>query len=92
LALTSPTRGGRSVGIVRLRIKATEFSSVRIWGSQISGYEQFHLLGFNAMQSIEYQVKQVASNAACFVLFSCLAYSLNLKMEAICSSETSVHF
>jgi hypothetical protein len=25
LALTSPTRGGRSVGIVRLRINATEF-------------------------------------------------------------------
>jgi hypothetical protein len=26
LALTSPTSGGRSVSIVRLRIKATEFS------------------------------------------------------------------
>jgi hypothetical protein len=26
LALTSPTCGGRSVGIVRLRTKATEFS------------------------------------------------------------------
>ena len=25
LALTSPTGGGRSVGIVRVRIKATEF-------------------------------------------------------------------
>jgi hypothetical protein len=30
LALTSPTSGGRSVGIVRLRIKATEFSLVSI--------------------------------------------------------------
>ena len=29
LALTSPTGGGRSVGIVRLRTKATEFSLVR---------------------------------------------------------------
>jgi hypothetical protein len=28
LALTSPTGGGRSVGIVRLRTKATEFSLV----------------------------------------------------------------
>ena len=28
LALTSPTRGGRSVGIVRVRTKATEFSLV----------------------------------------------------------------
>jgi len=26
LALTSPTGGGRSVGIVRVRTKATEFS------------------------------------------------------------------
>jgi hypothetical protein len=26
LAITSPTSGGRSVGIVRLRAKATEFS------------------------------------------------------------------
>jgi len=26
LALTSPTSGGRSVGIVRMRTKATEFS------------------------------------------------------------------
>jgi hypothetical protein len=28
LALTSPTSGGRSVGIVRLRTKATDFSLV----------------------------------------------------------------
>ena len=28
LALTSPTGGGRSVGMVRLRTKATEFSLV----------------------------------------------------------------
>jgi len=29
LALTSPTGGGRSVGIVRVRTKATEFSLVQ---------------------------------------------------------------
>ena len=29
LALTSPTGGGRSVGIVRVRTKATEFSLVK---------------------------------------------------------------
>jgi hypothetical protein len=29
--------------------------------------------------------------AACFMLVSCLAYSLNLKMEAACSSEASVN-
>jgi hypothetical protein len=28
--------------------------------------------------------------AACFTLVSCLAYSPTLKMEATCSSETSV--
>jgi hypothetical protein len=35
LALSSPTSGGRSVGIVRLRTKATEFSSVHtlLWVS-----------------------------------------------------------
>jgi len=31
LALTSPTGGGRSVGIVRSRTKATEFSLVYIY-------------------------------------------------------------
>ena len=30
LALTSPTGGGRSVGIVRVRTKATEFFIVRV--------------------------------------------------------------
>jgi len=30
LALTSPTGGGRSVGIVRVRTKATEFSLVLV--------------------------------------------------------------
>jgi hypothetical protein len=29
---------------------------------------------------------------ACFMLVYCLAYSSTLKMEAICSSETSVYF
>jgi hypothetical protein len=36
-------------------------------------------------------VKQVASRA-CFMLVSCLAYSSIMKMEAKCSSETSVDF
>jgi len=31
LALTSPTGGGRSVGIVRVRTKATEFSLVSLY-------------------------------------------------------------
>jgi hypothetical protein len=36
--------------------------------------------------------KQVADLATSFVLVSCLAYSLTLKMEAVCSSERSVEF
>jgi len=31
LALTSPTGGGRSVGIVRVRTKATEFVCLFVW-------------------------------------------------------------
>jgi hypothetical protein len=33
--------------------------------------------------------KKLAEISACFKLVSCLAYSSTLKMEAICSSETS---
>jgi hypothetical protein len=41
------------------------------------------------------QHQPTASNAllaTCFMLLSCSAYFLTLKMEAICSSEKSVHF
>jgi len=38
LALTSPTGGGRSVGIVRVRTKATEFSLVLASILDISNY------------------------------------------------------
>jgi len=38
LALTSPTGGGRSVGIVRSRTKATEFSLVGLVGFIIRIY------------------------------------------------------
>jgi hypothetical protein len=37
LALTSPTGGGRSVGIVRSRTKAMEFSFLIVWLSD-EGY------------------------------------------------------
>ena len=39
LALTSPTSGGRSVGIVRSRTKATEFSLVYAWYTEQSNYK-----------------------------------------------------
>jgi hypothetical protein len=45
LALTSPKSGGRSVGIVRLRVKATEFSffffSLVPWGPLVQSFFSF---------------------------------------------------
>jgi hypothetical protein len=40
-------------------------------------------------------MKQAASRdllAACLMMVSCVAYSSTLKMETLCSSETSVDF
>ena len=40
LALTSPTGGGRSVGIVRVRTKATEFSLYEVmWKNTVEPYK-----------------------------------------------------
>jgi len=58
LALTSPTGGGHSVGIVRSRTKATEFSLVYYsWSAvQVSGdifpHHQEHLTVFTVSGSI----------------------------------------
>lgn len=41
---------------------------------------------------IEASSKQSALLAACFFVVSSLAYSPTLNMEAVCSSEASVHF
>jgi hypothetical protein len=77
--------------------------------SASSGYEQFNLLEYNTVYSVESQstfrrtVSPPSSgsisqerNRLClppaFTLVSCSAYSSTLKMEAICSSETSVYF
>jgi len=43
LALTSPTGGGRSVGIVRVRTKATEFSFITMHG-QLNVKYKIHIL------------------------------------------------
>jgi len=49
LALTLPTGGGRSIGIVRVRNKATEFSlvlwCVKPWLLVVGGQEQGSRLG-----------------------------------------------
>ena len=53
LALTSPTGGGRSVGIVRSRTKATEFSlGTEMYSDVVTGNLQYSvdvmILGLNA--------------------------------------------
>jgi hypothetical protein len=37
-------------------------------------------------------LKSRALLAICFMVLSCMTYSLTLKMQAMCSSETSVDF
>jgi hypothetical protein len=60
----------------------------RILGSHTGGYDELHLAGYIAMHSAEC----LPPLATCFMLVSCLAYSLTLKMEAAYSSENSVDF
>jgi hypothetical protein len=55
----------------------------RIWGFHSGGYEEFYLLGQNAM---------LVELANCFMLVFCVSYSSTLKIEATCTSETSVGF
>jgi hypothetical protein len=47
--------------------------------------EEIHLLGYNAM------LFKLCLLPAAFALVSCSAYSSSLKLEAVCSSETSVN-
>jgi hypothetical protein len=65
--------------------------------------EDFFCLIYNAMQSDESQLMfsrnlphpssgSKSKHAACFMLVSCLAYYLTLKMEVICSSKALVNF
>jgi hypothetical protein len=75
--------------------------------------EEFRLLRYNAVHSVEIQPtfrrnmsgpfsgsenkpsKKLTESvllATCSMLASCLAHSSTLKIEAICSSETSVDF
>jgi hypothetical protein len=77
----------------------------RIWGSHSGSYEEYYLVGYNAVQSIESQLtfrrnmwplssrcKNKPSKKPAFTLVSCSAHFSTLKVEAICSSETSVDF
>jgi hypothetical protein len=65
LALTSPTSGGRSVGIVRLRTKAKEFS----------------FLLFYSEGGVQYSFRiSVDTQAILDEVFRCLPQSLNLSL------------
>jgi hypothetical protein len=73
----------------------TNYPDHCIWGSHSSCYEKFYLRGYNAIYSGESQhmfQRNVSLLAACFMLVSCLNYSLTLKVKAICSSETLMTF
>jgi hypothetical protein len=59
----------------------------KFWGSHSGDYEEFYLLRYTAVLTC-----WLALLASCYALVSCLAYSSTLKMEATCSSETSVEF
>jgi hypothetical protein len=61
-----------------------------LWGSLSGGYTEVCLLGYNAVSSVE--TSYLSLLAIWTKLVSCLAYSSTLKMEATCSSETSVDF
>jgi hypothetical protein len=54
-------------------------------------YEEFYLLGYNAMQSVKSRVLL----AICFALVSSLPYSSILNLKALCSAEfqrTTQHY
>ena len=54
LALTSPTGGGRSVGIVRVQTKATEFSLVLVCLVQQAISQTMNIVGVAASSAFTY--------------------------------------
>jgi hypothetical protein len=98
--------------VICAKFKATEFFTeenyaqnwspnnvtIRIWGSHSGGYEEYHILGYNVVQSVESQPKfrrniSLPSSGSKNCLHADFLLSLffsTLKMEAICFSETSV--
>jgi hypothetical protein len=71
-------------------------------GSHSGGYEEFHLLGYNAVESQQMFRRNMSppssgsknepSKKLVRKEMACLATSSALKMKATCSSETSVDF
>jgi hypothetical protein len=76
-----------------------QLTAWRIWGFHNCGYEQLCLPRCNAVQSIgrhlmfwKNVLPQSTLLADSFTLVSCVAYSSVQKMEAACSSTTSIDF
>jgi hypothetical protein len=59
---------------------------------RFGGTYRLFLQGRRISQRGNQNVVNVALLATCFTLLSCLSYSSTLKMEALCSSETSIEF
>jgi hypothetical protein len=62
-----------------------QYQFCRISGSHSDGCEEIYLLGYNVVLSVR-------SQPTCFMLVSCMAYSLALKMVATYYFEMSVNF
>jgi hypothetical protein len=69
LALTSPTSGGHSVGIVRLRTKATEFSFV-LFDIYIWLHQLFHFFSWLSYAAFHSELSMTVTNTDHTVSFS----------------------
>ena len=79
LALTSPTGGGRSVGIVRVRTKATEFSfSLDTLISQIYFWNK--TLRISDSSSVHHQELFTVHTANLYDIHHCCVYSKKIRM------------
>jgi hypothetical protein len=65
-------------------------SSVMLGCSPVKLSRRFGRTGHFHLQGRRVSKKQGARRAACLLLVSCFAYTSTLKMEAICSSESSI--
>jgi hypothetical protein len=68
LALTSPTGGGCSVGIVRSRTKAMEFSLVLVCVYDVSGYADLQRTSADCHVQCSYICNSVIPCSMCTVL------------------------
>jgi hypothetical protein len=70
----------------------TDFCAV-CWISNLEVFEEYHLLGYDDLKSVEFQPtfwRNISPPSICLLAGFAEPISSTLKMEAICSSETSV--